>query len=426
MPAATNILKLNTAAAEAAPTAAPGSAEAFAALLAGGALPVDGVEGEGALPGETVAVETDEDSDIDAAALLPLLDQLRMAQPVVVPAPVTAVETAPVGEAKIETVASPAVGPAVVPEPAAKDPAVQAKSPTFEQPVAGVATPNPDSRAAKPAIDKAEPVPQPLGTAPGAAPAATEAAARPAKAIARSEPVALPDEQQVAPLAAALASVVDQVAKPIRRAGEVTAQISEAATKALAKAESVVSSIIASPVPEVSAPQLGAFTQQFSAAIGQPVGQPQANIAAALTQQVLDLAKGGEWIDELARDISKAASSDGSMRFRLSPETLGELRVEISRGEQGAHVRMHVSSEAAQQALTEAQPKLVAEARSQGVRIAETEISFTGGQNQSQGRDADRRQQAQTETPFRTARGRTGAAESTSAAAASRPSDRFA
>lgn len=114
---------------------------------------------------------------------------------------------------------------------------------------------------------------------------------------------------------------------------------------------------------------------------------PVQNLGAAIAAQVLDLAKDGEWINEVARDIARSASSEGAMRFRLTPETLGELRVEITQTDRGAHVRLHVTSEAAQQALAEAQPKLVQEARAQGVRIAEAEISFTGGQSQSQSRD---------------------------------------
>jgi flagellar hook-length control protein FliK len=124
------------------------------------------------------------------------------------------------------------------------------------------------------------------------------------------------------------------------------------------------------------------------------------NLGAAIAAQVLDLAKGGEWINELARDIAKSASADGTMRFRLAPETLGELRVEITPGERGAIVKLHVTSEAAQQALAEASSKLVQEARAQGVRIAEAEVSLAGGHSQS--RDPSR--QAPPDQPMRSVR----------------------
>lgn len=126
-----------------------------------------------------------------------------------------------------------------------------------------------------------------------------------------------------------------------------------------------------------------------------PVAPPVQNVAAALSQQVLDMSGGDAWIDQIARDISQTAGKDGTMRFRLAPETLGELKVEISHSERGAHVRLNVSSETAQQALAAAEHKLTAEARAQGVRIAETEINFTGGQSQSRDASAFGREQAQ-------------------------------
>lgn len=152
-----------------------------------------------------------------------------------------------------------------------------------------------------------------------------------------------------------------------------------------------------------------------------PVGAPVQNVAAALSQQVLDMSGGDAWIDQIARDISQAAGKDGTMRFRLAPETLGELKVEITHSERGAHVRLNVSSEAAQHALAAAEHKLAAEARAQGVRIAETEITFTGGQSQSRDASAFAReqgqQQAQASHQPRTPRG-TSANDFTSPAAA--------
>lgn len=154
---------------------------------------------------------------------------------------------------------------------------------------------------------------------------------------------------------------------------------------------------------------------------------PAPNVGAAIAEQVLDISRGNEWIDRLAGEITRAASADGSMRFRLAPETLGELRVEITHSDKGAHVRLHVGSEAAQQALADAQPKLASEARAQGVRIAETEISFTGGQ--SDGREAGRQGQAQAEQPLRAFRSGGGVRTNNTDAAAQtgrRRNDRYA
>jgi flagellar hook-length control protein FliK len=114
----------------------------------------------------------------------------------------------------------------------------------------------------------------------------------------------------------------------------------------------------------------------MAAAAPVPVPGTVAGLAQALAAEVLNMAADGAWIDELARDISRMASGAGDLRFRLTPESLGELRVEISQSERGALVRMSVTSEAAQAALAEAQPKLLAEARAQGVRIADAQVDL--------------------------------------------------
>ena len=67
-------------------------------------------------------------------------------------------------------------------------------------------------------------------------------------------------------------------------------------------------------------------------------------------------------------------------------------------------MRLTVETEAARQLLTDAQPRLAAEARAQGVRIAETHVEMS-----SSGRHApgdQRRQDEARQTPLiRTARG---------------------
>jgi flagellar hook-length control protein FliK len=67
------------------------------------------------------------------------------------------------------------------------------------------------------------------------------------------------------------------------------------------------------------------------------------------------------------------------LRFRLNPETLGTLNVELSQGAQGASVRLTAETEAARAIIAEAQPRLIAEARAQGVRIAEAHVDLGGG-----------------------------------------------
>jgi flagellar hook-length control protein FliK len=92
----------------------------------------------------------------------------------------------------------------------------------------------------------------------------------------------------------------------------------------------------------------------------------------------LDLAKDSEWLDTLARDITRAAQSDAKLRFDLNPEHLGSLKVELLNGTNGTSVKMTTETEAARAILADAQPRLVAEARAQGLRISEAHVNLGG------------------------------------------------
>jgi flagellar hook-length control protein FliK len=97
----------------------------------------------------------------------------------------------------------------------------------------------------------------------------------------------------------------------------------------------------------------------------------------------LDLARDSEWLDTLARDITRAAHSDTHLRFNLSPEHLGNLKVELLNGANGTSVKLTTETEVARAILVDAQPRLVAEARAQGLRISETHVDLNGqGQGQ--------------------------------------------
>lgn len=104
--------------------------------------------------------------------------------------------------------------------------------------------------------------------------------------------------------------------------------------------------------------------------------------AEPVIEQQLDLAREGEWLDRLAKDIARTAAGEGHLRFRLNPEHLGSLHVELTQGSSGASVRLTADTEAARTILVDAQPRLVAEARAQGVKIAETHVDL-GSQSQS-------------------------------------------
>jgi hypothetical protein len=141
-----------------------------------------------------------------------------------------------------------------------------------------------------------------------------------------------------------------------------------------------------------------------SGASTQPFVLPQATAAAALdtlsvdlgpgapTQgdlqigRQLDLAQDHAWLDRLAQDIASSAGDASRIRFALAPEHLGRLMVEIANGADGTAVRMTTETEQAQRILADAQPRLVAEARAQGLRIAETNVDLdqrSGGQQHS-------------------------------------------
>jgi flagellar hook-length control protein FliK len=128
-------------------------------------------------------------------------------------------------------------------------------------------------------------------------------------------------------------------------------------------------------------------------------------VAERLMEHQLDLARDSAWLDRLARDIAGSAAGDAPMRFRLHPETLGQMRVELSQGDRGVTVRLTVETEAARAIVADAQPRLVAEARAQGVRLADTHVDLAGGSGGNASSDPHRQEAAREPVPLRTHRG---------------------
>ncbi|WP_165799608.1 flagellar hook-length control protein FliK [Sphingomonas oleivorans] len=110
---------------------------------------------------------------------------------------------------------------------------------------------------------------------------------------------------------------------------------------------------------------------------------PRPAPADLVLQSQLDLAHDGAWLDGLARDIVHAAARETELRFHLNPEHLGTLKIELQNGADGTAVRLTADTEAARQILADAQPRLIAEARAQGVRISEAHVDL--GQQQPGG-----------------------------------------
>jgi flagellar hook-length control protein FliK len=121
--------------------------------------------------------------------------------------------------------------------------------------------------------------------------------------------------------------------------------------------------------------------------------------AELVIEQQLDLASDGEWLDDLARDIARTAGGEGKLNFRLNPEHLGSLKVELTPDRGGTAVRLTADTEAARAIIAEAQPRLLAEARAQGLRISEAHVDL--GQP---GGDPRRNAEAYEEPQLRTAR----------------------
>jgi flagellar hook-length control protein FliK len=173
---------------------------------------------------------------------------------------------------------------------------------------------------------------------------------------------------------------------------------------------------------------MGAIADRIAApqaASADPAAQQPA-IADRVMTHHLDLARDSAWLDRLARDIASAGTTDGSMRFRLHPETLGHMHVELTQGDRGTSIRLTVDNEAARGIVADAQPRLVAEARAQGVRIAETHVDLAGGQN-GQASDDPRRQGDMREPVFlRTAAGGERESEASPAPRRRAGSDRYA
>ncbi len=124
----------------------------------------------------------------------------------------------------------------------------------------------------------------------------------------------------------------------------------------------------AAALPQMVAPAAPAVTA--SAAVPTDIG---------ITHH-LEVAHDGAWLDRLARDISLAGDREQRMRFQLNPERLGALTVDIAPAGDGAAVRFTADNEAARAMIADAQPRLIAEARSQGARIADMQVDLSGGQ----------------------------------------------
>ena len=102
----------------------------------------------------------------------------------------------------------------------------------------------------------------------------------------------------------------------------------------------------------------------------------------------LDLGNDNHWIASLAQDIAALQADDGLLQFQLLPRHLGRIEVSVQSGSEGISVRVAAENAAAQSILATAQMRLVDDLRSNGVRLAATDIGM-----QAEGWAQDRRDQ---------------------------------
>ena len=307
-----------------------------------------------------------------------------------------------------------APGPQVIPTIAADEGATVPQAAVVRLPAAARARPGPAGKATPPS---------PAATD---APEAKTVAGQPEAKI----DAARPEAPQVEPkqIEAAVKELLQRKVVPAKPTAAAPTPETAPAVKAeapVAEAKGQVQPQSPAPVPAVPAaaqapvpapatvlptladqpqPALAPTTPLPASAPAAPAGGEAVRTADLAVERQLDLARDGEWLDRLARDIARAGSADTPLRFRLQPQTLGHLQVELQQGDHGTAVRLTVETEAARQLLADAQPRLAAEARAQGVRIAETHVDLSGSGRHAPG-DQRRQDEAAQSPMIRTARG---------------------
>lgn len=130
-------------------------------------------------------------------------------------------------------------------------------------------------------------------------------------------------------------------------------------------------------------------------------GVPVATQAEQSVARHLDLARDNQWLDRLARDISQAASQQGHLKFQLNPEHLGALTVEIANSASGTAIRMTADTDQARTIIADAQPRLLAEVRAQGLRVSESHVDLSQqGGGSSASAQGQQRQSSENHKPF--------------------------
>ncbi|KKC25277.1 flagellar hook-length control protein FliK [Sphingomonas sp. SRS2] len=200
------------------------------------------------------------------------------------------------------------------------------------------------------------------------------------------------DRADPAVSAVAPESVLPPVALADAPAPDSAEQAASAATPAIASVP-----LSAAPViPATVAPAITTDTQVADVIMAAP------NHAEQSVARHLDLARDTQWLDQLARDISQSVAQQGHLKFQLNPEHLGALTVEIANSANGAAIKLSAETDQARAIIADAQPRLIAEVRAQGVRVADAQVDSNqqGSGNSSAFAQGQQRQPSEDSKPF--------------------------
>ncbi len=128
--------------------------------------------------------------------------------------------------------------------------------------------------------------------------------------------------------------------------------------------------IVASPTPNaiISTEFQAALALQITAS---PPACPQQNF----TDRQLDLARDTLWLGQLAHDIVTAREGNDRLSFRLIPEILGRMDVNLAASDTGLNMQIKTSGEDAAVLVAAAQPRLIDELRAHGIRVTAADVT---------------------------------------------------
>jgi hypothetical protein len=126
------------------------------------------------------------------------------------------------------------------------------------------------------------------------------------------------------------------------------------------------------PFPALNAPISSEFE---TAPVNQTFALPAINLQQNFADRQLDLARDALWLGQLANDIVAARDITDRLTFRLVPENLGRMDVDLKSLDTGLHMQIKANNEDAAKLVAAAQPRLVEELRAQGIRVNATEVT---------------------------------------------------